>query len=69
MSFSLEHVVSGFGGGMGRMGETCGAVTGALMVLWLQFGRATPGRRDKSIAEQRRRFMDDYFRLICADWA
>lgn len=29
-----------FGGGMGRQQLTCGAVTGALMVLGLQFGRA-----------------------------
>lgn len=31
--------VSGaFGGGMGRMGETCGAVTGAFMVIGLKYG-------------------------------
>jgi len=29
-----------FGGGMGRQQLTCGAVTGALMVLGLHFGRA-----------------------------
>lgn len=29
---------SGFGGGMGLMGETCGAVTAAFMVLGLRFG-------------------------------
>jgi len=28
-----------FGGGMAHMGETCGAVTGALMVIGLQYGR------------------------------
>jgi C_GCAxxG_C_C family probable redox protein len=28
-----------FGGGMGRMGETCGAVTGALLVLGIRYGR------------------------------
>jgi C_GCAxxG_C_C family probable redox protein len=27
------HVARGFGGGMGRLQETCGAVTGAYMVL------------------------------------
>jgi C_GCAxxG_C_C family probable redox protein len=30
---------SPFGAGMGRMGATCGAVTGAFMVLGLRFGR------------------------------
>jgi len=28
-----------FGGGMGRMAETCGAVTGAFMVIGLKHGR------------------------------
>ena len=32
------RVSSGFGGGMGRMAKTCGAVTGAFMVIGLQNG-------------------------------
>lgn len=28
-----------FGGGMGRMGETCGAVTGAFMLIGLKYGK------------------------------
>ena len=32
-------VSQGFGGGMGGMGETCGAVTGAFMVIGLKYGR------------------------------
>jgi C_GCAxxG_C_C family probable redox protein len=32
-------IADGFGGGMGNMGETCGAVTGAFMVLGLKYGR------------------------------
>ena len=31
-------ISSVFGGGMARMGETCGAVTGALMLIGLKFG-------------------------------
>jgi len=31
-------VAGAFGGGMGRMGEICGAVTGALMVIGLKHG-------------------------------
>ncbi len=34
------NVASGFGGGMGRTGHVCGAVSGALMVLGLKFGKA-----------------------------
>lgn len=33
------RVSAGFGGGM-RMGETCGAVTGAFMVIGLKYGNA-----------------------------
>jgi C_GCAxxG_C_C family probable redox protein len=36
-------VAGGFGGGMGRMAETCGAVTGAIMVIGLKFASTTPG--------------------------
>ena len=32
-------VATAFGGGMGRMGEICGAVTGAFMVIGLKHGR------------------------------
>ncbi|MBN2411250.1 C_GCAxxG_C_C family protein [candidate division KSB1 bacterium] len=31
-------IACGFGGGMGRQGNTCGAVSGAYMVLGLKFG-------------------------------
>jgi C_GCAxxG_C_C family probable redox protein len=33
---------SAFGGGMGRTGSTCGAVTGALMAIGLKHGRTRP---------------------------
>lgn len=42
-----------FGGGMGRMGETCGAVTGAFMVIGLKYGGVNPDdkiSRDKTTA-------------------
>ena len=35
-------VATGFGGGMGRMGGTCGAVTGAYLVLGLKYGMVDP---------------------------
>jgi C_GCAxxG_C_C family probable redox protein len=39
-------VSAAFGGGMGRMGEVCGAVTGAFMVIGLKYGRtAVPDKR------------------------
>lgn len=39
-SKTASRVATGFGGGM-RMAETCGAVTGAFMVLGLKYGNRT----------------------------
>ncbi len=43
--FGLEKelalkIACGFGGGIGRMGRSCGAVTGAVMVIGLKHGQA-----------------------------
>jgi len=35
-------VATGFGGGMGRLAETCGVVTGAYMVIGLKYGMTDP---------------------------
>ena len=43
-------VAGSFGGGMGRMGGTCGAVTGAFMALGLRYAKLDPSdnaTRDK----------------------
>lgn len=32
-------IAGGFGGGMGHIGETCGAVTGAFMLIGLKYGK------------------------------
>jgi len=37
---------TGFGGGIARMQKTCGAVTGAIMVLGLKFGRSETDDND-----------------------
>lgn len=39
----IPRIATGFGAGLGRYGETCGAVTGAIMALGLKFGRDTSG--------------------------
>ena len=41
------RVAGGFGGGMGRMGKTCGAVTGAFMVLGLKYGGTDASDNDR----------------------
>jgi C_GCAxxG_C_C family probable redox protein len=55
--------VSGaFAGGMGRMGETCGAVTGAFMVIGLKYGntRAKDRRRKEKAYNLVREFVDEF---------
>jgi C_GCAxxG_C_C family probable redox protein len=42
-------VATGFGGGMGARGETCGAVTGGILALGLKFGRGN--QQDRSVAQ------------------
>ena len=66
-------LASGFGGGMGRMAQTCGAVTGAYMVIGLKHG-ATSGqdRTAKEHAYQVVREFNDRFKdrnpsLICKE--
>lgn len=39
----IALMVSGFGGGMGRMREVCGSVSGAVFVLSCLYGYDTPG--------------------------
>ena len=39
-------VATGFGGGMGRMGGTCGVITGAYMVLGLKHGMTDPADQE-----------------------
>ncbi len=35
----IPRIASGFGAGMGRSGETCGAITGAVIGLGIRYGR------------------------------
>ncbi len=46
---------AGFGGGMGRMGKTCGVVTGAYMALGLKYGftQASPEAKAAMYAQIR----------------
>jgi C_GCAxxG_C_C family probable redox protein len=43
-------VATGLGAGMGRRGEVCGALTGGILVLGLNYGRG--GQQDRSATEQ-----------------
>ncbi|RJX22983.1 MAG: C_GCAxxG_C_C family protein [Ammonifex sp.] len=43
-------IAAAFGGGLGRLGETCGAVTGAFMIIGLKYGPERP--KDKAAKEK-----------------
>ncbi len=65
-------IASGFGGGMGRLAETCGAVTGAFMVLGLKFGSPASDREAKEavytrVREFAVRFKARHGSLVCRD--
>jgi C_GCAxxG_C_C family probable redox protein len=54
------HLASGFGGGMGRMGLTCGAVTGAFMVIGLKYPR-----HDRATAERSAQLVQQFTQRFC----
>jgi C_GCAxxG_C_C family probable redox protein len=66
------RMAAGFGGGIGRTGETCGAVTGALMVLGMKYGATTgdPAAKERMylIAQEfLKRFQEKHASLRCRD--
>ena len=60
-----------FGAGMGRMGETCGAVTGAFMIIGLIYGRVSAEdekareKTDNLVQEFVKRFKSRNDSIIC----
>ncbi len=68
-------VAGGFGGGIARQGEVCGAVTGAIMALGLKYGMAQAGdleTRDRGYALVRdfiQRFRDGHGAIRCCELA
>jgi C_GCAxxG_C_C family probable redox protein len=75
--YGLDHTLalklaSGFAGGM-RMGKTCGAVTGAYMVLGLNFGgfdcHQIEGRKRvyRAVCDFTRKFEELYGSVNCMD--
>lgn len=57
-------VASGFGGGVGRTGNICGAVSGAIMVIGLKYGKSVP----ETCAERERTYelVQDFIREYTA---
>ncbi|MBW8331079.1 MAG: C-GCAxxG-C-C family protein [Prolixibacteraceae bacterium] len=51
---TAKLISSTFGGGMGRLREKCGAVTGGFMVLGLKFGNENPKDMETKLAAYRK---------------
>jgi C_GCAxxG_C_C family probable redox protein len=66
-------IASSFGGGMGRLREACGAVTGLFMAVGIQYGPTDPTDRDAKaqhnllIQDLARRFREAYGSISCRD--
>jgi C_GCAxxG_C_C family probable redox protein len=66
----IPRIATGFGAGIGRSGETCGAVTGAVLGLSIRYGRdkiePIKDRRPYWYAtELLERFRNEYGELAC----
>jgi C_GCAxxG_C_C family probable redox protein len=67
------RLATGFGGGMGHTGGTCGALTGAFMALGLAFGMKEPAdqaAKQKTyalVAEAAKRFREQTGATACPD--
>lgn len=67
------RIATSFGGGMARMGKTCGAVTGAFMVIGLKYGRVSAQdeqTRDKNygiVREFIKRFEAQNASIVCRE--
>jgi C_GCAxxG_C_C family probable redox protein len=66
-------IASSFGAGMARMGDTCGVITGGMMVLGLKFGRIIADDTDakeknyRLVHEFVERFSERFETSICRD--
>ncbi len=74
LDFDLAvKLASSFGGGMGRLREVCGAVSGMFMVAGMKFGYADPNDRTaksehyKLIQELAEQFKKDNGSIICRE--
>ena len=59
---TANRLATAFGGGMGRQGNTCGALTGSYIVLGLEYGSASPSEKEnKEITYEKVRLLTKKF--------
>ena len=69
----IPRIASGFGGGIGKQGEVCGAVTGGVMAIGLVSGRDLPDdkqgkeRAYQKAAEYMQQFQAQNHAIRCGD--
>jgi len=67
---TLAKMAVGLGGGVGRMREVCGTVTGMAMVLGLKYGSAHPQSKNEIypiVQEAITRFKDENGSIVCRE--
>jgi len=70
---AAAKLVSGLGGGLGRQGDVCGAVTGAILVLGLRYGAALAGDKVakensyRLVREFTARFQERHGAILCRE--
>jgi len=61
---TARKIACGFGAGISRTGNICGAVSGAILVIGLRYGKGTPG--DENATEKTRaltrKFIKEFYR-------
>ena len=66
-------LASGFGGGIGRTGHICGAVSGAIAVLGLRYGNTDPNNSEAKsqmyaiVQEFMEKFKAKHHSILCSD--
>ncbi len=61
---TARKISCGFGAGIGRSGNICGAVTGAILVIGLKFGKGTAG--DDAAKEKTYTLVQEFLRKFRA---
>jgi C_GCAxxG_C_C family probable redox protein len=58
----LPKLATGFGGGIGRKGSICGALTGSVMAIGMKWGRTDPKDKEtvSKVHEKCRQFWDQF---------
>lgn len=61
---TAKKIACGFGAGMSKTGNTCGAVSGAIMVIGLKYGKTKPG--DDAATEKTRALTRQFIQEFAA---